>query len=162
MAYRNKIKDQISYDWTSASACNCYRNWESVELRGLTFSGATRMDRLNLGLSLDFLDPRNLENGKLLPYRSKRMLKLTADTQVAGWTLGSEAQLYSARFTDAENTDSLGGYGVVNLYAQRQLAKDWALLARINNLADRDYAPTKGYANGGRTLFVSVKWAPQN
>ncbi|MNW18970.1 hypothetical protein D3C71_2187610 [compost metagenome] len=47
---------------------------------------------------------------------------------------------------------------MVNLYAQRKLNKDWALLARINNLADRDYAPTKGYANGGRTLFVSMKW----
>lgn len=158
VAYRNKIKNQITYDWTSMPACNCYRNWESVELKGLTLSGATRLDRLNLGLSLDFLNPKNLENDKLLPYRSKRMLKLTADTQVAGWTLGSEAQLYSARFTDAANSDSLGGYGVVNLYAQRKLNKDWALLARINNLADRDYAPTKGYANGGRTLFVSIKW----
>lgn len=160
VAYRNKIKNQITYDWTSSPACNCYRNWESVEFKGLTLTGATRLDRLNLGLALDFLEPRNLENGKLVPYRSKRMLKLTADTRVAGWTLGTEAQLYSARFVDADNTASLGGYGVVNVYAQHQLAKDWSLLARVNNLGDRDYAPTKGYANAGRTLFVSVKWAP--
>ena len=162
VAYRNKIKNQITYDWTSSPACNCYRNWESVELKGLTLTGATRMQRMNLGLSLDFLNPKNLENGKLLPYRSKRMLKLSADTQLAGWTLGTEAQLYSARFVDAENAATLGGYGVVNVYAQHQLAKDWSLLARVNNLADRDYAPTKGYANAGRTLFVSVKWAPAN
>lgn len=162
VAYRNRIKNQITYDWTSQQACNCYRNWESVELQGLTLSGASRLAGVNLGLSMDWLSPRNLENGKLLPYRSKRLLKLTADTQVAGWTLGSEAQLYSERFTNVENTDRLGGYGVVNLYAQRQLARDWTLLARLNNLADRDYAPTKGYANAGRTLFVSVKWAPQN
>jgi len=160
VAYRNKISNQITYDWTSSTACNCYRNWESVEFKGLTLTGATRLDRLNLGLALDFLDPRNLENGKLVPYRSKRMLKLTADTRVAGWTLGTEAQLYSARFVDADNAASLGGYGVVNVFAQHQLARDWSLLARINNLADRDYAPTKGYANAGRTLFVSVKWAP--
>jgi vitamin B12 transporter len=160
VAYRNKISNQITYDWTSSPACNCYRNWESVEFKGLTLTGATRLDRLNLGLALDFLDPRNLENGKLVPYRSKRMLKLTADTRVAGWTLGTEAQLYSARFVDADNAASLGGYGVVNVFAQHQLARDWSLLARINNLGDRDYAPTKGYANAGRTLFVSVKWAP--
>ena len=162
VAYRNKIKNQITYDWTSSPACNCYRNWESVELKGLTLTGATRMQGMNLGLSLDFLNPKNLENGKLLPYRSKRMLKLSADTQLAGWTLGTEAQLYSARFVDAENAATLGGYGVVNVYAQHKLAKDWSLLARVNNLADRDYAPTKGYANAGRTLFVSVKWAPAN
>lgn len=162
VAYRNKIKNQITYDFTSSPACNCYRNWESVELKGLTLTSATRLERMNLGLSLDFLNPKNLENGRLLPYRSKRMLKLSADTQLAGWTLGTEAQLYSARFVDAENSASLGGYGVVNLYAQHQLAKDWSLLARVNNVADRDYAPTKGYANAGRTLFVSVKWAPAN
>ncbi len=162
VAYRNKIKNQITYDWNSSPACNCYRNWESVELKGLTLTSSTRLDRMNLGLSLDFLNPRNLENGKLLPYRSKRMLKLSADTRMAGWTLGTEAQLYSARFVDAENSATLGGYGVVNLYAQHQLARDWSLLARINNVADRDYAPTKGYANAGRTLFVSVKWAPAN
>ena len=160
VAYRNKIKNQITYDWTSSLACNCYRNWESVEFKGLTLTGATRLDRLNLALALDFLDPRNLENGKLVPYRSKRMLKLTADTRVAGWTLGTEAQLYSARFVDADNAASLGGYGVVNVFAQHQLARDWSLLARVNNLGDRDYAPTKGYANAGRTLFVSVKWSP--
>ena len=162
VAYRNKIKNQITYDFTSSPACNCYRNWESVELKGLTLTSSTRLERMNLGLSLDFLNPKNLENGRVLPYRSKRMLKLSADTQLAGWTLGTEAQLYSARFVDAENSASLGGYGVVNLYAQHQLAKDWSLLARVNNVADRDYAPTKGYANAGRTLFVSVKWAPAN
>ncbi|MBS7781531.1 TonB-dependent receptor [Acidovorax sp. CCYZU-2555] len=162
VAYRNKIKNQITYDFTSSPACNCYRNWESVELKGLTLTSSTRLDRMNLGLSLDFLNPKNLENGKLLPYRSKRMLKLSADTQLAGWTLGTEAQLYSARFVDAENSATLGGYGVVNLYAQHQLGKDWSLLARVNNVADRDYAPTKGYANAGRTLFFSVKWAPAN
>ncbi|MNR64114.1 Vitamin B12 transporter BtuB [compost metagenome] len=49
---------------------------------------------------------------------------------------------------------------MVNVYAQHQLARDWSVLARINNVADRDYAPTQGYANAGRTLFVGVKWAP--
>ncbi len=160
VAYRNRIRNQISYDWTSPTPCNCYRNWESVEIKGLTLSGATRLQRLNLGLSLDFMDPRNRENGRLLPYRSKRMLKLSADTRLAGWTLGTEAQFYGARFVDAENAARLGGYGVMNLYAEHRLERDWTLLARLDNVADRAYAPTQGYANPGRTLFLSVKWAP--
>lgn len=162
VAFRNRIRNQITYDWTSSPACNCYRNWESVEIKGLSLSASTRVGRMHAGLSLDFLDPRNLENGRLLPYRSKRVLKLSADTRLAGWTLGTEAQLYSARFVDSENSALLGGYGVVNVFAQRALARDWTLLARVNNLADRGYAPTQGYANAGRTLFVSVKWAPAN
>lgn len=160
VVYRNKFKNLITYDWNSALPCNCYRNWQSVEITGLTLSGSTRLGSANLGASLDFMNPENLETGKLLPYRSKRMLKLNADTQAAGWTLGGEAQLYSGRYADEANTFKLGGYGVVNLYAQRQLTRQWTLLARVNNIADRDYAPTRGYANAGRTVFVSVRWTP--
>ncbi|WP_333906658.1 TonB-dependent receptor domain-containing protein [Delftia acidovorans] len=160
VVYRNKFKNLITYDWNSALPCNCYRNWQSVEITGLTLAGSTRLGSANLGASLDFMNPENLETGKLLPYRSKRMLKLNADTQAAGWTLGGEAQLYSGRYADEANTFKLGGYGVVNLYAQRQLTRQWTLLARVNNIADRDYAPTRGYANAGRTVFVSVRWTP--
>ncbi len=160
VVYRNKFKNLITYDWNSALPCNCYRNWQSVEITGLTLAGSTRLGSANLGASLDFMNPENLETGKLLPYRSKRMLKLNADTQAAGWTLGGEAQLYSGRYADEANTLQLGGYGVVNLYAQRQLTRQWTLLARVNNIADRDYAPTRGYANAGRTVFVSVRWTP--
>ncbi|KAA9169242.1 TonB-dependent receptor [Delftia sp. BR1] len=160
VVYRNRFKNLITYDWNSAVPCNCYRNWQSVEITGLTLSGGTRLGSANLGASLDFMNPENLETGKLLPYRSKRMLKLNADTQAAGWTLGGEAQLYSGRYADEANTFKLGGYGVANLYAQRQLTRQWTLLARVNNIADRDYAPTRGYANAGRTVFVSVRWTP--
>ena len=160
VVYRNRFKNLITYDWNSAVPCNCYRNWQSVEITGLTLSGGTRLGSANLGASLDFMNPENLETGKLLHYRSKRMLKLNADTQAAGWTLGGEAQLYSGRYADEANTFKLGGYGVVNLYAQRQLTRQWTLLARVNNIADRDYAPTRGYANAGRTVFVSVRWTP--
>ncbi|WP_370679231.1 TonB-dependent receptor domain-containing protein [Comamonas sp. GB3 AK4-5] len=160
VVYRNKIRDQITYEWSGSAACNCYRNWEKVELTGLTLSGSTRVAGWNMGGSLDFMQPKNQENDKLLPYRSKRMLKLYADTQLAGWTLGSEAQLYSQRQVDAENTQQLPGYGLVNLYAERALSRDWRLLARLNNVADKDYAPSKGYASAGRTFFVSLKWTP--
>lgn len=161
VVYRNKIRDQITYDWNSAQPCYCYRNWESVEMKGLTLSGSSRVGNLNFGGSVDFLQPKNLENGKLLPNRSKRMLKLYADTQVAGWTLGSEAQFYSRRQADADNLTQLPGYGLVNLYAERALNKDWSVLARLNNVAGKKYEPTRAYINGGRTLFVSLKWAPR-
>lgn len=161
VAYRNKFKNQITYDWSSATPCNCYRNWESVEIKGLTLSGSTRVAGANLGASFDWMNPKNLENGKLLPYRSKRMLKLSADTMLAGWTVGSEAQLYSQRYSNVDNTESLPGYALWNIYAQRQLTAQWSLLARLNNLTDKQYAPTKAYAAAGRTVFVSLKWTPR-
>lgn len=137
------------------------RNWERVDIKGLTLSGSTRLSGWNLGGSLDMMQPINRENDKLLPYRSKRMLKLYADTQVNAWVLGAEAQLYSQRQVDVANTQQLGGYSLFNLYAEYAVNKQWSVLARLNNLTDKDYQPSKGYANAGRNFFVSVKWTPR-
>lgn len=161
VVYQNRVRDQITYDWTSAAPCYCYRNWERVDIKGLTLSGSTRLSGWNLGGSLDMMQPINRENDKLLPYRSKRMLKLYADTQVNAWVLGAEAQLYSQRQVDVANTQQLGGYSLFNLYAEYAVNKQWSVLARLNNLTDKDYQPSKGYANAGRNFFVSVKWTPR-
>ena len=55
----------------------------------------------------------------------------------------------------------LGGYTLINLYASTRIARDYTLLARVDNLADKDYQLARTYATPGRTLFVGLKWAPQ-
>lgn len=42
-----------------------------------------------------------------------------------------------------------------------RIARDYTLLARVDNLADKDYQLARTYATPGRTLFVGLKWAPQ-
>ena len=59
------------------------------------------------------------------------------------------------------NTYVLGGYTLINLYASTRIARDYTLLARVDNLADKDYQLARTYATPGRTLFVGLKWAPQ-
>ena len=90
------------------------------------------------------------------------MLKLNADTRVGDWTLGAEWLASSQRYDNAANTRVLAGYGLVNLYASTTIAREWAVLARIDNLGDRDYQVARGYATGGRTLYVGVRWTPKN
>ena len=65
------------------------------------------------------------------------------------------------RFNDARNTQKLDGYSVLNLTARTALARDWTLLARVDNLADKTYETVKGYATAGRTVYVGLKWAPR-
>ena len=57
--------------------------------------------------------------------------------------------------------DMLRGYALVNLHASTPIARDYTLLARVDNLADKDYQLARTYATPGRTLYVGVKWAPQ-
>ena len=99
--------------------------------------------------------------GKLLARRAKRILKLNADTRVGDWTLGAEWLASSKRYDNAANTRVLGGYGLVNLYASTTIAREWSVLARIDNIGDRDYQVARGYATAGRTFYVGLRWTPR-
>ncbi|HOB67243.1 TonB-dependent receptor [Ottowia sp.] len=163
-AYRNKVRDLITFGAAGAcgSAFGCYENTGRALLQGVTLSGAHRLAGVNLAASLDLQNPRDDVSGTLLARRAKRVLKLNADTRVGDWTLGAEWLASSQRYDNAANTRVLAGYGLVNLYASTTIAREWAVLARIDNLGDRDYQVARGYATGGRTLYVGVRWTPKN
>ena len=163
VAYQNRVKNLITFG--AAGLCNstfgCYENTGRAVLRGVTISGGHWLAGVNLGGSLDLQDPKDDITDKQLARRAKRILKLNADTRVAGWTLGAEWQAVSHRFDDAANTKQLPGYGVVNLYASTTIAREWQLLARLDNLANRDYQLARGYATPGRTFYLGLRWTPQ-
>jgi vitamin B12 transporter len=166
-AYRNKVRNLITFGAAGpcGSAFGCYENTGRAVLQGLTISAAHRLAGINLGASLDLQDPKDDISGKQLARRAKRILKLNADTRVdvgaADWTLGAEWLASSRRFDDAANTHVLAGYGIVNLYASTTIAREWNLLARVDNVGDRDYQIARGYATGGRRFFVGLRWTPR-
>ena len=80
---------------------------------------------------------------------------------VAGWTLGAELQASGRRFEDAANKKALGGYTLFNLFASTRLARDYTLLARIDNAGDKNYETAATYATGGRQLYLGLKWEPR-
>ncbi len=162
-AYRNKVRNLITFG--AAGPCGatfgCYENTGRALLQGVTIAGAHRFGGLNLGASLDLQNPRDELTGKLLPRRAKRLLKVHADTRLGDWTLGAEWLASSRRYDNAGNTQVLAGYGLVNLYASATLAREWQLLARIDNLGDRQYHQVRGYATAGRTYYVGLRWTPR-
>jgi len=163
VAYRNRVTNLITFAGAGncQSSFGCYANVAQAEYKGVTFSGEQRIGDVALRGSLDFQDPRDLGTDKLLARRARRHGTLGADTRVAGWTVGAEAQFSASRFNDAANTQRLGGYALLSLYASTRLSRDFTLQARIDNLADKDYQLARTYATGGRVAFVSLKWMPQ-
>ena len=159
-AYRNRVRDLITFG--AAGPCGdlygCYENTGHAEYQGITLSGAHKLAGVNLSGSLDIQEPANLNTGKLLARRARNILKLAADTKVGQWTVGAEVQASSRRYDNAANTNVLGGYGLVNLYATTTIARQWTLLARINNVADKDYQLARGYATAGREFYVGLRW----
>ena len=161
-AYRNRVQDLITFGAPGPcpSTFGCYANTARAEYKGVTLAGSYRMGTVQLRGSLDLQSPRDQQTGKQLARRAKRHGTLGADTQIAGWTVGAEVQASGRRFDTVANTNVLGGYALVNLYASTRIARDFTLVARVDNVGDKDYQRARTYATPGRTAYVGVKWAP--
>ena len=164
VAYRNRVTNLIVFD-SGSTACGqsfgCYNSIGRAEYKGVTLAADHRIAGVTLRGSIDLQNPKDLATGKQLQRRAKRHATFGADTVLAGWTLGGEVQASGQRFENATNTQVLGGYALVNLYASTRIARDFTLLARVDNLGDKDYQVARTYVTPGRTLYVGLKWAPQ-
>lgn len=163
VAYRNRVTNLISFACPPRQTQGCYANTARAEYKGVTLAASHRLGPMQLHGSLDVQRPRDLDTGKQLARRAKHHGTFGADTVVAGWTLGAEVQASGRRYDydTVGNTNVLGGYTLINLYASTRIARDYTLLARVDNLTDKDYQLARNYATAGRTLFVGLKWAPQ-
>ncbi|MFY3385563.1 TonB-dependent receptor domain-containing protein [Paracidovorax sp. MALMAid1276] len=162
-AYRNRVQDLITFGRPGpcASTFGCYMNTARAEYKGVTLAASHKLGSVQLRGSIDLQDPRDLDTGKQLRRRAKRHATLGADTVIAGWTVGAEVQASGHRFDNDANTLRLGGYGLVNLYASTRIARDFTLVARLDNAGDKHYEVARTYATPGRVAYVGVKWMPQ-
>lgn len=163
VVYRNRVSNLITYSNLARGCTNtsgCYTSTAEAELSGLTLSTAHRLGGVNLQASWDVQSPRDSASGTQLARRAGHHAHLSVDTHLGAWVLGGGAQFSGARYDDAANTLVLPGYSLFHVYVSRRVARDWTVLARIDNLGDASYQLANGYATAGRSLFVSLKWAP--
>jgi len=163
VAYRNKVANLITFAGAGACASpfGCYSNTARAEYSGVTLSASHAAGGVNLTASLDLQNPRDLDTGKQLARRAKTHGVVTADTRAGSWLLGAQVQFSGQRFDDLGNTRVLDSYQLFNLSASTPLARDWTLLARVDNLTDKQYELARTYATAGRSFYLGVKWAPQ-
>ena len=163
VAYRNRVTNLINFG--AAGPCvspfGCYSNTARAEYEGVTLSAGHRIGAVTLRASADFQDPRDRSTGNQLARRARKHGTLGADWDFAGWRLGAEMQTSGTRYDDAANTRQLGGYTVFNLVASTQITRDLSLVARIDNVGDKDYVLARTYATSGRAGYIGLKWAPQ-
>ena len=71
-------------------------------------------------------------------------------------------------YLDAENRHSYPGHSIANLRAGIRLTRQWRVIFRLNNIADRDIADRADFAFGnyryfpgrGRELFAEIRYTP--
>ena len=136
----------------------CAYNVDHATLSGVTIAGKTRLSVIDLKGSLDFQDPRDDTTGKALVRRAKRHADFSAEYTQGLLTTGAGLQVSGRRYDDAANRNALGGYGLVNLFASYQLSRDWSVVGRWNNVADKKYELARFYGTAGSQLFVGVRY----
>lgn len=149
--FRNKVRDLIA-GWPPA-------NVGRARLEGATLAYAGTLAGWTLDASLDLQRPRDEDTGKRLARRADEQLKLRARTDSGPWRYGAEWQLVGDRYENAANTIRLGGYGLVNLFADYRVDRNWSLFARANNVFDKKYELANDYGTAGASLFVGLRYA---
>jgi vitamin B12 transporter len=163
VVFRNEVTDLINFGAPGpcASPFGCYENTGEAVFKGITLSASQRVGAVNLSGSVDVQKPVNADTGRLLARRARRHAQFDVDTTLGPWTLGGHLKLVGERFDNAANTVRLGGYGTVGAHLSRRIGTDWTVLARVENLGDKDYQVANTYATGGLNAFVGVRWSPR-
>ena len=164
VAYRNEIKDMISSS-QSLTTCSagffCYYNVGQAVIQGITLSGQRHIQRYQLRAALDVTDPRDAITGKDLSLRARQVASFGVDRELGQGHLGLDMRAVGERFDNAANSVRLPGYVLVALHADRAVARDWRLFARVDNATDAKYEQVGTFAAPPRTVFVGLQWRPQ-
>jgi vitamin B12 transporter len=139
VVYRNAVSNLINFADAGpcASPYGCYANVARALYEGLTVSASRSFGALATHASIDLQDPHDETTGHLLARRARQHATVGVDTHIAGWSVAADVIVSARRFDNAANTVVLGGYTLINLTAHRPIARDWTLLARVENANTR-------------------------
>ena len=157
--FNNKVKRLI--DWAPTPSGRWKpSNVGLARLEGVELAYAVNIAGYDLRTGIDYLDAEDGEGNRLT--RRARVSGFARIDKAAGqWNWGVEWNGASHRYEDEANTDRLAGYGLLNAYAHYQVARDWRVEMRANNLLDKDYQLARAYQTDGTNVFVGVRWAPR-
>ena len=153
-AFDNRIRDLIAINDSFTSVDNVGR----ARIKGLTLRARWAARPWAARVEATWQTPDNLDTGGRLVRRAGRLGSAGLDWQQGAWQAGVEAVAVGRRFHDGANTVPLGGYGLLNAHARWAFTREWALTARIDNLADRAYTLVRGYTTPGRRAVLALHW----
>ncbi len=151
--FHNKVSDMI-VGWP-------LKNVSKATLEGVSLGYSGHAGAWSGGVSVDLQRPRDDDTDKHLARRADRQMFSHLSRTFGDWRLGGEWQLVGQRYDDAANRVKLGGYGLVNLFAEYRLQKDWVFFARGNNIFDKYYETVNNYGVPGANAFFGIRYAPR-
>jgi vitamin B12 transporter len=146
-----------SYTWKPS-------NINSARIRGLELSADYQWQQWSLNGNVSFIDPENrsgVNKGNRLKRRADRIANINIDRDFGALALGATLHAEGRRYTNDSNTDSLEGFGTVDLRAAYQLAAAWQVRTKLSNLLEKQYQTVSGYNQSGLTALFTLAYQPQ-
>ena len=153
VAYRNRLKDLIVYVFPTM------QNVNRASLDGVTLAGETRIGATRLKASLDWLNAEDEATGNTLTYRAPLHGTLDVSHQLGNWEFGAGLTASGYRYINAANTQKLPGYARLDARASYLIKPGLKVLARVNNLLDKDYQLVSGYNTPGLNGFFGLDYS---
>lgn len=154
-AFRTEVRDLIEFvDFTTG-----YDNVGEVEINGIEVGAGARIGEWDTDVSYSWSEPINKETGAVLANRAERTFRASLDRDLGAWNAGGSIVAQSAR-SGGEFSEPVSGYGILNLHAGYQVARNWRVRGTLENAFDHDYQTNDGYFAAGRTAFIHLDYRP--
>ncbi len=157
-AYRSHIDELIAYDAASRAATNINR----ARILGFEARIDAAIGPWQAAANLSLLDPRDdsgtVNDGNLLPRRTRQSLRIDLDRDFGAYALGATLLAEGERYDDLANARRLGGFGSLDLRASYRISPAWQLQARCENLFDKVYETAAFYNQPGRSFYLTLNY----
>ncbi|MDT8283289.1 MAG: TonB-dependent receptor, partial [Gammaproteobacteria bacterium] len=165
-AYHTVIKNliiNVSTDPLDWAAPWTTVNANRAEINGMEFEVSGKTAGWDNMINLSLVDAKDAETGNQLQGRARHTLKMNIAKNFNRYRIAANLLAQSSRFADAANTVELAGYAVLNLMVERNLNKNWALKARLDNVLDKEYSTSTNFYgdltnNTPVSLFVTLSY----
>lgn len=136
--FKNEIKDLIVLDenWTP-------QNTNRAKITGVTWDANYWVDHTQFKASYTIQNAKDETSDLYLVRRAKNYGSVQIAHYVNQWSFGTEIVGSGSRYNDANNTVTLDGYILSNIFANIYWTEQLTVNARINNVFDKDYTLAK-------------------
>jgi vitamin B12 transporter len=152
-AYRNKIENLIAFQGGSTfSAVNIGR----ARLEGIEAEYRFNLETFSLYANASWQDTRDAGTDAKLLRRADRKFNISVQFKISpqlSWGLDFQAASQRPDFGSPA-----AGYGRLDARISYRFADAWTLEARLENLADKDYALIPGFNTPGRSGLITLRW----
>lgn len=157
-AYHTNIDNLITPTMDPVTFMFSPENIGKAQIDGIETEISSQLMGWNGKLTLNLLNPKNVETHLRLPRRASEMLAFDLSRTFGSVDLGANILAQGNRFDNTDNSIRVAGYVTVDLRSAYHFNKNWMLNAKLNNLLDKNYQTVNTYNMAGRNFFVSVHY----